>query len=166
MSKGTRAFTLIEILVVIAIIGILSSIAAGTFWAARAKTADSSIKANFHSVRINAALDYSANGNSYGTTAWVYGASSFPVGSNPPGSATGMFDESTIGNALAEVARQSGSISYGSNPKSYVIVARLKSSDAYWCVDSQGGARLEAAYGNTPTGPASNYMSGGLYECR
>lgn len=165
-GEGMRAFTLIELLVVIAIIGVLSATVLASLGAGRTKATDSSIKSNFHTVAVNASLDFAPNGGSYGTTAWVWNASSFPVGTGVPGTATGLFNDMVVGTALNETARLSGSISYGSNPTSYVVVAQLKNG-GYWCIDSQGNTKAlpENSY-NAPTGPTSNYLSGGVYACR
>jgi prepilin-type N-terminal cleavage/methylation domain-containing protein len=158
-----QGFTLIELLVVIAIITLLSAVVLSSLNASRGKAADAAIKADFKTVVAQAALDYSSNGGSYGTTAWVANASSFPTGTGVPGSATALFNDKTVGAAMNSIAQQGGAVSYGANNVSFVIVSRLKGG-GYWCVDSQGAHKPETSY-NAPTPVTSNYLVGGIYQC-
>lgn len=158
-----QGFTLIELLVVIAIIALLSAIVLSSLNASRGKAADATIKADFKTVVAHAAIDYASNGGSYGTTAWVANATSFPSGTGAPGSATALFNDKTVGAAMNSIAEQGGAVSYGANNVSFVLVSRLRGG-GYWCVDSQGAAKPETSY-NAPTA-VSNYIVGGIYQCR
>ncbi|MEK7185085.1 MAG: type II secretion system protein, partial [Patescibacteria group bacterium] len=64
--KTKAGFTLIELMVVIAIIGLLDSVVLASLNSARNKGADASIKGNLDTVRKQAALFYDSNGENYG----------------------------------------------------------------------------------------------------
>lgn len=163
-EQGThRGFTLIELLVVIAIVALLSSLVLSSLNASRGKAADAAIKSDMRTVVAHAALDYTPNGGSYGTTAWVANATSFSIGNGAPGSATALFNDRTVGAAMSAIAQQGGALSYGANNVSFVVISQLKTG-GYWCVDSQGTAKPETSY-NAPTA-VSNYLFSGIYRCR
>jgi len=162
-SRIQHGFTLIELLVVIAIIALISSVVLSSVNSTRSKSADASIKSDLNTIIAHAALNYGPNNNSYGTTAWVANASSFTPGSGVPGSATALFSDRTVGQALSSVATKGGAVSYGANNVSFVVVSRLKGT-GYWCVDSQGSRKPETAY-NAPIASPSNYLVGGIYQC-
>ncbi len=140
-SSATRGFTLIELLVVIAIIGILSSVVLASLNTARQKGSDAAVKSNIATIRTQAALDYSSNGNSYGASALkVLTSTVNQTGS--PGTAVAVFGagavgDSTVGNSLIQLyTNSSGHIGkYGSNGTAYVVAAKL-SINKYWCADS------------------------------
>ena len=58
---------MIELLVVVAIIGILASVVLASLNTARAKGADAAVKANLANMRAQAELVYDSNSNSYET---------------------------------------------------------------------------------------------------
>ncbi len=64
-KSNHRGFTLVEILVVIAIIGILSSVVLGSLNSAREKGADGAVKSNLASVKNAAAIYYDDQAGSY-----------------------------------------------------------------------------------------------------
>lgn len=64
-QTNRQGFTLIEILVVIAIIGILSSVVLGSLNSAREKGADGAVKSNLSSVKNVAAIYYDDQSGSY-----------------------------------------------------------------------------------------------------
>src|SRR3989344_1337388 len=64
--KNNKGFTLIEILIVVGIIGVLSSVVLGQLTLARQKAANATIKANMSSLRTEAGIAYEeAAPNSY-----------------------------------------------------------------------------------------------------
>ncbi len=63
--KATRGFTLLELLVVISIIGLLSSIVFASVRSARTRAADTNIRANLVGTRAEADLFYSTPARSY-----------------------------------------------------------------------------------------------------
>jgi len=137
--KRTQGFTLIELLVVIAVIGILSSIVLASLNTARAKGADTSIKANLSTLRSMTVIYYDTN-SSYGT----------PVNGCTGG---GMFNATTpnnISRVISEAVSASGYIgatllcrSSGGNPATlWSVAVPLKTNPALaWCVDSSGIAK-------------------------
>ncbi len=65
MVKINRGFALIELMTVIAIIGVLSSIFLASLSNSRSKAANTSIKANLSNARAQAELYYDTNNESY-----------------------------------------------------------------------------------------------------
>jgi prepilin-type N-terminal cleavage/methylation domain-containing protein len=65
MKKMQKGFILIELLVVVAIIGILASVVLASLNTARAKGADAAVKANLANMRAQAELFYDSNNNQY-----------------------------------------------------------------------------------------------------
>lgn len=146
MTKSNKkGFTLIEILVVIAIIGVLASIVMSSVNSARAKAQDASIKANLNSLRIQAAVYRSDNGD--------YGMSTDNYGDCNSGGLLVDPDIEEIIVALREINTyepvcilsdgdintQDGDI--GVMVKSWAISAQLSSnSNISWCVDSSGAS--------------------------
>ncbi len=130
-------------LVVIAIIGILSSIVVASVNQARDKGNDAAIKSNLNGVRSQAALYYDNNSQSYGTAGIVC---------NTAGS---VFVDPTVGNQIAAAETASAGVAglgitatCANNASSWVVSVPLKSSGS-WCVDSIGNAASTTA--NTTT---------------
>jgi prepilin-type N-terminal cleavage/methylation domain-containing protein len=65
MKNSNKGFTLLELLVVVAIIGILASVVMGMLTNARKKSQDSALKEQMTSLRSEAELFAIANNNSY-----------------------------------------------------------------------------------------------------
>lgn len=148
MFRSAKAgFTLIELLVVIAIIGILATVVLASLNGARTKGRDSNIQANLDTVRKQAELYFTVQGN-YGTTA----------GANYTGNCltTGTMFQLTGANATGEKAPISAVITdaiaaanavgtgkqcrMSADRRSYMVAIRLNSSTDYWCVDHTGFA--------------------------
>ena len=153
-----RGFTLIELLVVIAIIGILSAVILASLNTARSKGMDAATQSNLQTIQTQAALDYSGNSNSYGTSLNAFytevtsaiAAQTGTVGSAPIFATTGTNGDPTIGNAINQAIANAGGVYYGANGTSFVVVAPLKAATGYWCVDSNGVSKAEAAVPATP----------------
>ncbi len=134
-----RGFTLIELIVVIAIISILSAVVISNIGNARDRSANASVKANLNSLRAMIAIFYDANGN-YGT-AGVNGCTS-----------GGMFNSTSpndISGAISEALQSSGhtgGIYCRSNTSTnqWAIAVPLRpltgnnSTQQAWCVDFRG----------------------------
>lgn len=123
MLNKSKGFTLIELLMVIAIIGILSSIALAVLNNARSKATDAEIKSNLSSARGQAELFYNSTGNNTYTNVCQTGTSSIA-----------MFYNETIRAGSADVDCSDDNNEWG-------LSAQLKSNPAlYFCTDYKGAA--------------------------
>lgn len=133
------AFTLVELLVVVSIISLLTSIVLAALTAARNKGSDAAIKSNLLTIRTQAGLYYT-NNNSYGV---INGANPSNANCTQAGS---LFVDPTIALAITSAQNASGDdvICYAGrggavsgNASSFVLWVRLKTTPAnYWCIDS------------------------------
>jgi len=137
MKKG---FTLIELLIVIAIIGVLSSVVLNALNNSRQKAADSKIKQQLIGFRRAAEIYYSnqSPGN--------YG-SSYSAGSCPTSGVNGtMFFDSNAanGNPYTYLSTWTGmtapALVCGSNGTAYAVKSPLSTGNG-WCVDSVGTSK-------------------------
>jgi prepilin-type N-terminal cleavage/methylation domain-containing protein len=136
MSFFSAGFTLIELLIVIAIIGILSSVILSSLSNSRIKANDSKIKQQLRNFRSAAEIYYNNQ--------------------NPPGygvagdCATGMYADMSPANGNPNAYTSFSGINpavtviCGANQTVFAIKATLASS-GYWCVDS--GGKNEAVAG-------------------
>ncbi|OHB24232.1 MAG: hypothetical protein A2542_02495 [Parcubacteria group bacterium RIFOXYD2_FULL_52_8] len=140
-SKG---FTLIELLVVIAIIGILSSVVLASLNSARQKGADAAIKSDLSGIRSQAEIYRDDQTNQ------DYG--SYTLGNCITSVAGSVFADPSVANGLKHAIAQNGGDNTGASAtnavcvastatKAYAASVKLRSSSAYWCVDSTGAAR-------------------------
>ncbi len=126
-------FTLIELLIVIAIIGVLSSIVLASLNNARSKGNDAKTKAQLSGVRAAMELYYSIN-NSYGAATDLCTANAFTDSVVAP----------YINNLPSGVTAGCRAITLPA--PGYAIYANLLSvSGKYWCVDYKGTSRQENA---------------------
>ena len=145
-----KGFTLIELLVVIAIIGILASVVLASLNTARAKGADSAIKANLNNARAQAELFYDANGSSYDTGDSVTAntiatdvCSTVALVGTTAGINTLVQGASTASGSgtvvLTGAAQTSSTATCNSTKDAWVAAVPLKTnSSSAWCVDSAG----------------------------
>lgn len=149
--RSKRGFTLIELLVVIAIIGVLASIVLAALNTARNKGNDAAIKGNLASIRVQTALYYDNNSNSYGTPTVAAAATC-------TNNALMFYTDTSMRNAI------NGLIGLGATPTcaigvsgaTWSVSAPLKTkSNASWCVSDSGyagyGTSTEAAVSNPAT---------------
>lgn len=125
-----KGFTLIELLIVIAIIGIISSIVIGSLNTARGKAANAAVKSDLNNVRSQAELVYDQNNG-------IYGA--------------GLCSDSKVRAGLDDAGRKSSGVASSavcfSDNYSWVAQSPLKVPDSngntYWCIDNGGVSRGE-----------------------
>ena len=129
--KLVRGFTLLEILVVIAIIGILSAVVIGLLNSAKAKGANSAIKADLHGLISQSNLIYdNANPNSYAEVC------------NDKKVVNAIKDALNAGKDTGTVATRCNSID--TEWAADALLRAPEGTNVYWCVDSAGGAKGEA----------------------
>jgi len=147
LTNLKKGFTLIELLLVIAIIGILAAIVIGSLGSAKNRAQDSKVKSNLSSLRNQAELYYTLNGN--------YGAD-FAAATCPTSGTTFFYADATARNIIGEsdfagnvtCAADDGSAGIGSTADSWAVSALLSSGN--WCVDGTGfsGSGTAAIVGN------------------
>ncbi|MCA9356507.1 type II secretion system protein [Candidatus Nomurabacteria bacterium] len=141
-----RAFTIIELLITISIIGALASIVLGAIGSAKDKAADTAIKGNLDNIRSQAYIYFAENGD-------------FGAKVESSDCTLGLFADSVISSAVADsVAKNGGeeadcvSSGSGSNADSWAISVPLKSDTGdTWCIDSEGIAVQSGIAGVTGT---------------
>ena len=122
LAKKHTGFTLVELLVVIVIIGLLSTIVIVSFGTVRTQAADTAIKANMSQMRLAAEMHYSNNANY-------------------------MDADSRLDYAAAlSAANAAGATNYNANfsASAYCISFTLKGG-TQWCIDSNGNIGGAAA---------------------
>ncbi|MFM2357893.1 MAG: hypothetical protein RJA61_630 [Candidatus Parcubacteria bacterium] len=137
-----KAFTLIELLLVIAIIGILSSITLAALNATRDKSKDAKIKAELAQLNASAELYFDSNGH-YGTeTNSCLGVGSFFVSTSPANLISAA--EFTSGTSATCVSdNDSGSVG---NATSWAVSVPLKTDPlTSWCANSIGVSQIGTA---------------------
>lgn len=122
-----KGFTLIELLVVIAIIGILSSVVLASLTTARTKGQDAAVQSQVSSLRSQAELYYSSNGNVY---------TSFCTDASKTGNASAIF--AGIKSQVTAFDKTSGTYCVASTT-GWAVYTPLPSAPGYgFCADSSG----------------------------
>ena len=127
-----------ELLIVIAIIGTLASVVVGSLSTARNKAENAKVKSNLSSLRNQAELYFTLNGN--------YGPD-FTLGDCPTSGASFFYADPTAREAIlssslngaVQCVADDGVAGVGSSATSWAVQAPLSNGDP-WCVDASGFA--------------------------
>lgn len=135
-----KAFTLIELLIVIAIIAILSGVILVSLGGARNKAADGAVQSALAQFKVEAEL-YANGKSNYSELC----------------SGTGVFEPSKIRSLNSEISKNANiSRCLGEDGK-YVYAAVFKGATNYaFCIDSSGAGK------QVPTGSVKNFIGGNL----
>ena len=131
MKKSNKGFTLLELLVVIALLGIMAAIVIASLNSSKSKGDDASLISGANSMRTQGELYYSNNSNSYGaTTASCDG---------------GLFDATTPGglNTIMENLKTkagAANLSCVASSTAWAVGIKLKEAGTY-CVDGRGSGK-------------------------
>lgn len=138
-----RGFSLIELLVVITIIGILSTVVVVSINDARNKSIDSAVKENMNTMRTQAEL-YHSNRGTYGTAVATQGVTDGSA-YNASG-ANYLIADRPANEAFDEAIDQGGQSYYaiGPNGQTWAVAVRLRVpvTTSYWCVDWQATSKI------------------------
>jgi len=152
-TRVTYGFTFVELMIVIAIIGILSTVIVASLVVARQKAVDANVKTYLHNIQAEMEIVYTNNAT-YGSGGTIApNAATATVGANPAAGA--IFGTTANGdaviNAALKAAIAAGGPAYfyvGVNGASYAVAVPLKAdSTVWWCVDSvsYGGKMSQTA---------------------
>lgn len=136
--KLIRGFTLLELLVVIAVIAILATVVIMSYPSARGKGNDAGVKADLATIQVQA-VQYFGIGNTYGVlnTGSIASCSTSGTVFNDTATTIDGPVQSAVASAQKSANGGSSQVYCRSNASSFVVAAKL-SSGAYWCVDSKG----------------------------
>jgi prepilin-type N-terminal cleavage/methylation domain-containing protein len=140
-NNKKKAFTLIELLIVIAIIGILSGAVIVAMSGTQESAIDSRIKASMAQLRSSIEIYGLVNGANY----------------------TGLESDSEISLLIDDIESQVGTptVNISGSGDRYCLSTNLKSSNELWCIDSAGYGGLGDCI-NYSCDRSSGYSSGGI----
>jgi len=143
--KSKKGFSLLELLIVITIVGLLSSIILSSVSQSRSRAYDSKIKQQLSSFRTAAEIYFSnQTPNVYGPAVSVCTAGIFNNVSAANGTPGLYLDPISLPSFVQLVCQSTDS--------AYAVKATLSSGAEYWCVDNKGSSRaIQGDMGNPTT---------------
>lgn len=142
--RYTKGYTLIELIVVVAIVGILTVVVMGSIAAPRTKGADAAIKADFRTIQNEAQFFVDLNDSRYNTD----GSTGHTVGTACPSAGNTMFAANAkVRAAIVHANTVSGGTAtcyMNAAGTIYVIWSPMKTPGTYWCIDSTGLGKQKA----------------------
>ena len=143
---------MIELLVVVAIIGILASVVLASLNSARSKGADAAIKANLANMRAQAEIIY-ADKNCYSSDATTACAAAAVAPAACPSTSGTIFGNTQVQSAITAIVTGQSKLmacSSSANQAAWAMVAGYKSDTLKgWCVDSTGKSKEIVTADNT-----------------
>lgn len=142
-EPSPKGFTLVELLVVVAILGVLTSIVLVSLTTANSRGKDGAVRENMANLRTQGQLYYNDNSN-YGSNG------SNPVNSADCTSGIGgtVFSDTRITKQIAAITFANGGGGVVCNVAAfgagYAMSAKLPSGN-YFCIDSNGVGKMESS---------------------
>lgn len=132
--KKTWGFSLVELLIVITIIGVLSTIILQSLSNARSRAYDSKVKQQLSSFRTAAEIYFANHDNSYGDPVVSCGSGIFSDVQAENGTPGLYIAEGNLPDFAIPVCQSTNS--------AYAIQVPLYSGNEYWCIDNKGASRM------------------------
>lgn len=143
--RNRGGFTLLELLIVVAVIALLAGAISRTLPDARSSGNDAGVKAELSTIQVQA-IQYFGIGNTYGADNTGTTASCTASGTVFNDSSTDL--DQSIQNAMASLKKNAyggaAQVYCRSNASSFVVAARL-ADGTYWCVDSTSASVPETS---------------------
>ena len=137
-KKLISGFTLVELVVVMGIIGLLTSVILTQVLSAVSKGSDTAIKGDLQSIQTSAVLEFLNLGRKFSNT----GIAIAGVDCSVLSTAGTMFQNVQIQKALADIKDQNRGIaptcSIKADGTAYAIAVTLATPGKFWCIDSTG----------------------------
>ncbi len=142
MKKINNGFSLIELMVVVAVIALLSALSMQYLGSAKKRGDDTAVKTNLATVRAVSEIFFLENGNSYLPS----GGSNFSLATCPVYNASGVNMLSVskpVADSIAEATKRGiGNACANSSARWAVAVGLKEVPGSSWCVDAEGAAKV------------------------
>ncbi len=147
MARRHYGFTLIEILVVIAIIGLFAGIIFAGLYNSRIKSANTFIQSEMDTLRAQATLYYENNGNTYGPAPSNCADGNLQPDMFDPTNPEGVQVQKILTAIITQLPNGSNTyIRCTSGGQTWMVQVQLKNNVGYWCVDDTGASKLEGSF--------------------